>query len=237
MSVSGGITDSFAAVSVNEAGGRIATGIAFSDNTLSLATVSPANLDASIDIGLGNSYLFLDTLSARSRRPALEAVPGATAPLQEQIEAVSRAAGSPADMEGAAVTAPGLWAEILGRRGERADDEGVAGNTYGLGGVALGMDGRLQDHTMRAGWGFAYTQGGYDINDDGGSGDAENFMVGAYAGKDWGAYFADFALAGGYNRYDSRRRVTMDGEHETAKGNYDGYTLAARAAGGANWEY
>ena len=33
------------------------------------------------------------------------------------------------------------------------------------------------------------------------------------------------------------RRVTVNGGRVTATSDYDGYTLAARAAGGANWDY
>ena len=130
---------------------------------------------------------------------------------------MSRSAAAPIGRAGVSKARPGLWADILGRRGEREDDDGVAGNDYRLGGVALGMDGRLPDRDMRLGWGFAYSQGDYDINDGGGNGDTENFMLGAYLGLDHGRYFADFALAGGYNRYDNRppgdrQRGASDGD-------------------------
>ena len=237
--VSGGIADSFETVEIEEAGGRISSAFTFSDNTLSLSTVSPANLNASVDVGLGNGYLFLDTLGSRMRGPALvgdPSAPLADAP-SEPISASSRATATLFAADAARIDEPAVWGEFLGRRGEREDDDGVAGNDYRLGGVALGMDGRLPDRDMRLGWGFAYSQGDYDINEGGGSGDTENFMLGAYLGLNHGRYFADFALAGGYNRYDNRRRVTVNGGHVTAKSDYDGYTLAARAAGGANWDY
>jgi outer membrane autotransporter protein len=62
-------------------------------------------------------------------------------------------------------------------------------------------------------------------------------MAGAYLGYEWRNLFADLSLGGGYNDYDSHRKVLVNGAATTAKADFGGYTFAARAAGGAEWSY
>jgi outer membrane autotransporter protein len=249
VSASGGIQGSFDTVKVPPADGRIITAVTTLPNSVQLATVSPANVDAIVDEGLNNAYLFLDTLTGRlhgvrnggagagtsssAPTPGSGLEPGGSAEPSEIL--LARFGGPYASTAEAGRT--GAWVKGIGRIGERDEDDGVAGNDYTIGGVALGADHRVAETGLTAGGAFAYTTADLDIDHNGGGGGADNYMAGAYLGYEWRNLFADLSLGGGYNDYDSHRQVLVNGASTTAKGSFGGYTFAARAAGGAEWAY
>ncbi len=214
---------------VTHAASRVQTVVSYTANSVDLATVSPAGLDARTDLVLGNGTLFLDTLSGRLH--------GRQGVMTGTTRSPRAALYGP--YQSTALDDRGFWFRGLGQYGERRESDGVLGSETRLTGLVLGSDNHVSEHSTFGG-AFAYTQGDADVAQNVASTSADSYMLGAYYGyerdtSDTARFFFDAALGGGLNSYDSQRSVFNQGAGSMATANFDGTTLAARLASGMDF--
>ncbi len=123
----------------------------------------------------------------------------------------------------------GVWVKPLGHYGEKGESEGIVGSDFTILGGMAGVDwsfGRL-----RVGAGAGYTQTDLDI-DDGGEGEADNTVYGAYFEYTVDSYYASFTVSGASSEYEHDRSIFINDQRSRATADYDGDTLAFRLAFG-----
>lgn len=214
---------------VTHAASRVQTVVSYTANSVDLATVSPAGLDARTDLALRNGTLLLDTLSGRLH--------GRQGVMTGTTRSPNASLYGP--YQSTALDDRGFWFRGLGQYGERSESEGVLGSETRLTGLVLGGDNHLSDHSTFGG-AFAYTQGDAEVEQDVASTSADSYMLGAYYGyeretSDTARFFFDASLGGGLNSYDSQRNVFNQGTGSLATANFDGTTLGARLASGMDF--
>ncbi|WP_343351314.1 autotransporter domain-containing protein [Pseudomonas sediminis] len=102
------------------------------------------------------------------------------------------------------------WMRAFGSWGSVASDGNAAGLDHSTGGVLLGAD-REMENGARIGvlGGFSHTN--IDVNDRHTSGKSENYHLGVYAGKQWGALALRSGVAYTWHDLSSRRSVEFGG--------------------------
>lgn len=131
------------------------------------------------------------------------------------------------------------WMRAFGSWGSVASDGNAAGLDHSTGGVLLGAD-REMENGARIGvlGGFSHTN--FDVNDRHASGTSENYHLGVYAGKQWGALALRSGAAYAWHDLSSRRSVGFGGLSDSLRSDYHadtaqvfgemGYALEAGAA-------
>lgn len=125
----------------------------------------------------------------------------------------------------------GLWVRPLAHYGERDESEGIAGGDFTVAGAMAGVDWSFGN--LRAGLGAGYTKTDLDI-DDGGEGEVDNTVYGAYVEYATGQFHGSLTLAGGSGEYEHQRSIFINDQRSQASADYDGDTIALRLAIGGN---
>ncbi|QFR34477.1 autotransporter domain-containing protein [Ancylobacter sp. TS-1] len=166
-------------------------------------------------------------------RAAQGAVGASTAPVMSYAPT-----GAPAGSAGAAIEAmtlkaapattsgPVLWGQGYGAWTDLDGSTNAAGLTSDTGGFLIGLDTALS-----SGWRLGVMGGyGYTSFDSGGrdaSGSSDDWMVGAYAGRQWGALALRTGLAYVWQDVSSSRTVSLPDLAETLKADYTAGTFQA----------
>ncbi len=119
-----------------------------------------------------------------------------------------------------------VWGQALGNWGSFDGDGNSGGFEHSSGGLVAGGDTMVGDG-WRLGLLGGYSRTSFDADDGAASGDSDNFHVGVYGGRHFGAV----ALRAGasYTRHaiDTSRTVSFPGLTETLKASYDAGTAQA----------
>ncbi|MDR7221548.1 autotransporter domain-containing protein [Aminobacter aminovorans] len=119
-----------------------------------------------------------------------------------------------------------VWGQALGNWGSFDGDGNSGGFKHSSGGLVAGGDTIVGDG-WRLGLLGGYSRTSFDTDDGAASGDSDNFHVGVYGGRHFGAV----ALRAGasYTRHaiDTSRTVSFPGLTETLKASYDAGTAQA----------
>ncbi|SUU88047.1 outer membrane autotransporter protein [Aminobacter aminovorans] len=119
-----------------------------------------------------------------------------------------------------------VWGQALGNWGSFDGDGNSGGFEHASGGLVAGGDTIVGDG-WRVGLLGGYSRTSFDADDGAASGDSDNFHVGVYGGRHFGAV----ALRAGasYTRHaiDTSRTVSFPGLTETLKASYDAGTAQA----------
>jgi len=119
-----------------------------------------------------------------------------------------------------------VWGQALGNWGSFDGDGNSGGFEHSSGGLVAGGDTIVGDG-WRLGLLGGYSRTSFDTDDGAASGDSDNFHVGVYGGRHFGAV----ALRAGasYTRHsiDTSRTVSFPGLTETLKASYDAGTAQA----------
>ncbi|WP_246591574.1 autotransporter outer membrane beta-barrel domain-containing protein [Aminobacter anthyllidis] len=119
-----------------------------------------------------------------------------------------------------------VWGQALGNWGSFDGDGNSGGFEHSSGGLVAGGDTVVGDG-WRLGLLGGYSRTSFDTDDGAASGDSDNFHVGVYGGRHFGAV----ALRAGasYTRHsiDTSRTVSFPGLTETLKASYDAGTAQA----------
>jgi outer membrane autotransporter protein len=119
-----------------------------------------------------------------------------------------------------------VWGQALGNWGSFDGDGNSGGFEHSSGGLVAGGDTIVGDG-WRLGLLGGYSRTSFDADDGAASGDSDNFHVGVYGGRHFGA----IALRAGasYTRHgiDTSRTVSFPGLTETLKASYDAGTAQA----------
>lgn len=166
-------------------------------------------------------------------RAAQGAVGASTAPVMSYAPT-----GAPAGSAGAAIEAmtlkaapattsgPVLWGQGYGAWTDLDGSANAAGLASDTGGFLIGLDTALS-----SGWRLGVMGGyGYTSFDSGGrdaSGSSDDWMVGAYAGRQWGALALRAGLAYAWQDVSSSRTVSLPDLAETLKADYTAGTFQA----------
>ena len=127
----------------------------------------------------------------------------------------------------------GPWVKALGHYGDRDEIDGVAGGDFTIGGGMAGFDWQFGDGAFRAGFGGGYTTTDLDI-DDGGDGEADNVVYGAYLGYAGERFHGGVVLSGGSNEFEHSRSIFVTDRRSTAQAEYDGDSIGLRLSFGAS---
>jgi uncharacterized protein with beta-barrel porin domain len=121
----------------------------------------------------------------------------------------------------------GIWLKPFGHYGERDEREGVPGSDFTIAGAMTGVDWRFGGGSFVAGAGVGYTTIDLDV-DDGGDGEADNLVYGAYLEYAGDRFHGRLTLAGGSNEFEHSRSIFINDVRQRASADYDGDVLAAR---------
>ncbi len=125
----------------------------------------------------------------------------------------------------------GLWLKPIGHYGDKDESEGIAGGDFTIFGGMAGIDWSLGK--LRIGAGAGYTNTDLDI-DDGGEGETDNVIFGAYMEYASEHFHSSLTLSGGSNEFEHDRSIFVNDQRSKANADYDGDTLALRWALGVN---
>ena len=162
-------------------------------------------------------------------RAAQGSVGASTAPVMSYAAATGPAAAPFEALQlkaaPAITTGPVLWGQGYGAWTDIDGSANAAGLTSDTGGFLIGLD------TVAAGWWLGLMGGyGYTSFNSGGrsaSGSSDDWMIGAYAGNQWGALALRTGLAYAWQDVSSSRSVSFPGFAETLKADYDAGTFQA----------
>lgn len=121
----------------------------------------------------------------------------------------------------------GLWFKPLGHYGEKDDVDGIAGGDFTVLGGMAGLDWTFGN--FRIGAGAGYTKTDLDV-DDGGEGETDNTIYGAYLEYRAAHFYTSLTVSGGSNEFEHERSIFINDQRSTARADYDGDTLAVRWA-------
>ncbi len=127
----------------------------------------------------------------------------------------------------------GLWIKPVGHWGDKEEEEGVPGGDFWIYGAMGGFDWSFANDRVRVGAGGGYTTTDLDI-DDGGEGEADNTVYGAYLEYVTERFHGSLTISGGSNEFEHERSIFVNEVRNTAEADYDGDTLALRLAIGGN---
>lgn len=167
----------------------------------------------------------------------------ATQRFQEQwashLEMVQRACGQPGEAddrnilrleEAASCQERGrrsnLWSTAFGYLGEQSTVRGYEGYDFHILGATLAYDTPISD-SARAGLGMRYAKSSLSAQNTNAHGSIESYQATAYLGYAPGAWFANAALAYGWDNYKGSRRVIFPGIDATANAHYHGRQFTA----------
>nr|WP_281493660.1 autotransporter domain-containing protein [Ancylobacter koreensis] len=113
-----------------------------------------------------------------------------------------------------------LWSTGYGSWADAGSTAEAAGYSADTGGALIGAD-TLVGQGWRLGvfGGYGYTS--FDFDGEGGSGSADSWSLGAYAGNSWGPLALRTGLAYGWNDVESQRAVLFPGIAQQLKADYD----------------
>ena len=126
----------------------------------------------------------------------------------------------------------GVWFKALGHYGDRDEREGIAGGDFTIGGGMAGVDWRIGDSRFLVGAGVGATKTDLDI-DDGGDGEADNIIYGAYLEYATDVIHGRLTVAGASSEFEHSRSIFVNDQRLRASADYDGDTLGARLSIGA----
>ena len=132
-------------------------------------------------------------------------------------------APSPDNRWGVFVTGNGEWANV-------GDTSNSAGYDLTSAGFTLGLDYKVTPNFV-IGLAAGYARGSADLTESGRV-TADGGKLSLYTSYFTGGFYADAAVQGGYNSYDTRR----NGVDGTARGSTDGGELTALFGTGYQWK-
>ncbi len=192
---------------------------------IGLATVQTTNIQRRTDdLRLSNRRVNTDGFQANGANPGFSGQLGATGEPGAEAQPVQpgQPARPPDQRWGAFLSGMGEWIRI-------GDTENARGYDFSTGGVTVGVDYRATDHfAVGASAGYAGT--GATLA-QGGTMRVNSGKVGVYATYFDRGFYADAAVSGGINNYDTRR----SGLEGTARGKTDGAEVNAMLGGGYDW--
>ncbi|WP_245417599.1 autotransporter domain-containing protein [Aminobacter sp. AP02] len=119
-----------------------------------------------------------------------------------------------------------VWGQALGNWGS-VDGNGSADSfDHSSGGLIAGGDTIVGDE-WRLGLLAGYSRTSFDTDDGASSGDSNNYHVGAYGGRHWGAIGLRAGAAYTWHAIETSRNVSFPGLNETLKADYDASTAQA----------
>lgn len=127
----------------------------------------------------------------------------------------------------------GVWLKPVGHWGEKEEEDGVPGGDFWIYGAMGGLDWSFANDSWRVGLGGGYTTTDLDI-DDGGDGEADNTVYGAYVEYVTPRFHGSLTVSGGSNEFEHTRSVFVNNVRNRAEAEYDGDTVAVRLAFGGN---
>jgi hypothetical protein len=125
----------------------------------------------------------------------------------------------------------GPWITGLGHYGDKDEVDSVPGGDFTIYGGMAGLDWTFGN--VRVGAGGGYTKTDLDI-DDGGEGDVDNTVYGAFVEYVTERFHGSLTVSGGSNEFNHQRSIFINDARSVAEADYDGDTLAIRVAVGGN---
>jgi len=193
---------------------------------IGLAGVQNTNIQRRTDdLRLSNRRVNTDGFQANGATPGFSGglnPTGAQGPDGQSPQPQAAPAKEPDRRWGAFLTGMGDWIRI-------GDTENARGYNFETGGTTVGVDFRATDHfAVGASAGYAGT--GTDLA-QGGKMRVNSGKLGVYATYWDKGFYADAAVSGGYNNYDTARA----GLSGMARGKTDGEEINAMLGGGYDW--
>lgn len=127
------------------------------------------------------------------------------------------------------------WGQALGNWRSVDGDGNAAGFDQNTGGLLAGGDTIVGDG-WRVGLLAGYSRTSFDAADRASSGNSDNFHVGAYGGRDWGALGLRAGAAYSWHAIETSRNLSFPGLSETLKADYDAGTAQAFVEAGYRLE-
>lgn len=118
------------------------------------------------------------------------------------------------------------WGQALGNWRSVDGDGNAAGFEQNTGGMLAGGDTFVGDG-LRLGLLAGYSRTSFDADGRASSGSSDNFHLGAYGGRDWGALGLRAGVAYSWHAVETSRNVSFPGLSETLNADYDAGTAQA----------
>jgi outer membrane autotransporter protein len=130
----------------------------------------------------------------------------------------------------------GVFADVVGGVGNRNEVSEHPGYQYDTAGFVLGLDHAFIPGLI-GGLDVGYVFSGIDYKDVGDSrGRVDTLHGGIYGTRFFKHWHIDAALSGGYNWYESGRRIVFGAVNRTAEADFSGWLLDAHLGGGYDFE-
>ena len=128
------------------------------------------------------------------------------------------------------------WAESYGVGASIGGNGDSSGLQYSTGGLAVGLQRRLDYHTL-AGVVGGYSNTGTTLDSRGDSGSIDSGQFALYLHRDIRQAYATGIVAYGYNAYDTRRSITIGNMLRSSEAAYDGNDFSFYTEFGRNFRF
>ena len=130
----------------------------------------------------------------------------------------------------------GLWAGGFGQWSSQDGEDGFTGFDYSPWGFAVGYDEACSE-AVTLGLSAAYASTHVTLDDQRGDGDFDSYSGAAYGSWVKERLHFEGVLSYGYNDYDNRRNLVVDGTASTATSDHNGHALGTLVSGGYVWQH
>ncbi|HXV31355.1 MAG TPA: autotransporter domain-containing protein, partial [Sinorhizobium sp.] len=117
------------------------------------------------------------------------------------------------------------WSTAFGDWSEADSDGNAATLSHNYGGLLAGADAMLGD--WRLGLMGGYGRSHFDVDDRSSSGSSDNYHLGLYGGRQWGALALRTGIAHTWHEIETRRRVTVGDFSDSLEADHGAGTLQA----------
>lgn len=194
----------------------------------------PTTLSGVNSVGHINSSLFSGSTITRMQNLRTQFTAGDRGPFNDSNKILLASADGMTGLGEIQSSQSGLngFNNMLIHMGEREATSESIGYKYDTVGSVLGMD-RAFGTNLVGGFDAAYINSDIDYEDEGNSrGKVETVSAGFYGSGFFNQWYIDTAVFGGYNRYESDRRIRFGSLSRTAEAKYKGWMAGARLCAG-----